>query len=188
MKKFRSFLKKNDDKGTDAGIVRVLSYMIFGLCFFTMIDAVVLMVNMATMSYHAMYCAKQLSVSGGLSGTTQVTFFQNRPVTSGQFVNLVMNKAAIISGISSGDLTCTVYSSGLSGGQAEVFPSLSSAEDSGRRAISQQGDWSIARGFSKPQSLEVVFVHKWDFSPILRGLGLETPITLHFNYRSEYIR
>lgn len=181
LKKFRLFLRKNDDKGTDAGIVRVLSYMIFGLCFFTMIDAVVLMVNMATMSYHAMYCAKQLSVNGGLTGPPAET-------STNLFVNRTMHKAAILSGISDSDWTCTVYSSGLSGGKAEIFPAMSSAEDAGRRPIANTGDYSVARGFSTPQSLEVVFIHKWDFSPILRGLGLETPITLHFNYRSEYIR
>ena len=180
MKLLKKILNKKDNKGSDAGIVRILCYLIFGATFFTCVDGIVLLHNMTMLTFHSMYCAKQLSVTGGLDGDSN---------GSTGYCYQKFYQASTKCGLAPDEITATVYSSGLSGGEAQVYPSCSYVEDIGRMPEAPVGSYyTISRGYNGPQNLEVIFIHTWKFSPFFRALGLETPITLNFNYRSEFIR
>lgn len=174
-----SFLKKNN-KGSGWSIIRVLCYLLLMIAFFAAVDAVVLMGRMAILSYNMMYTSKQLSVNGGLSGTQFNNDYVITPIT----------KAAQLAGLEEDEWHLTIYSDGLSGGKTVVCPNGNSgAIDSNRDSIGGvTGTLSISKGFNSIQTAELIFNHKWEFCPILKMLNLETPITISFNYRSEYIR
>lgn len=170
-------LKKNN-RGSGWALIRVLCYMLIMLVFTAAVDAVVLLTSMATLSYNAMYVSKQLSVNGGLPGHGQNQAIVVEP----------LKRATHLCGIDDDDWSVVVESEGLPGGKADVYPGGFAGEDNDRKAISDVDVLGISEGHNKIQTLRLTFIHKWKFCPVFKMLKLETPITISFNYRSEYIR
>lgn len=168
---------KNNNKGSTT-IVRAISYIFIFLTFTAAIDAVLLLGSMATLSYNAMYVSKQLSINGGLPGHGQ-----NRTI-----VVEPLQKAARLCGISDDNWSVEIESEGLPGGKADVYPGMFSDEDSNRAPINDIGYMGLSLGHNKIQTLKLTFIHQWKFCPVFYMLNLKTPITISFNYRSEYIR
>lgn len=169
---------KNNNKGSGWALIRVSCYMLILLVFTAAVDAVVLLASMATLSYNTMYVSKQLSVNGGLPGG-----IKNQTV-----VVEPLKRAAHLCGIDDNDWSVIVKSDGLKDGEANVYPGGSLEKDSDTDPVNSISDLGISKGHNKIQTLELTFVHKWKFCPIFRMLNLETPITISYNYRSEYIR
>lgn len=200
-----AFIKKmKNNKAAGSVITRMWSMMILFFVAMFIIDVLVFVVNVTVMGYETMYMTRKLSAQGGFIGSgtstspncvmSQVSLKTDNSWLYNQEIISDFQKKTAFCGIKEGDWKLKVYEEGE--GSVDItfynrgsIPGDATSYVSPARCIKNPGNSiSYATGHGSIGTLEFHYDYVWRFFPLFRMADVKVPMTISFNYRSEYVR
>lgn len=197
----KHFLKKlKNNKGAGSVITRMWSMLILFFAAMFVIDVLVFVVNVTVTGYQTMYVARILSTQGGFIGSgssiiadcNQVSIKTNDSWKYNQEILQIFDKVTGYCGIDPGDwslkvIDCNgqekyIYRNGTKPGDATSYVSPA------RCLKNPSNPLTYAQKHGTIETIQFHYDYVWRFFPIFRMADLSVPMTISFNYRTEYVR